>query len=103
MERNGASVTILHPWRHFDREGFETVPWDIHMGRFLEDRAWWLKLGETGTVETWLYGGKPNRNPRTVGQLIEALAEHEAHHIHLLRSRGNELIAQAEAQNSGQN
>jgi hypothetical protein len=81
LARENPSVTILHPWRKFDRENYANLEWEIHMARYLEDRKRWLNLLEQAN---WSRGGKMNRKPETVGTLAGRLAAHERHHIALI-------------------
>ena len=82
LERDNPSVTILHPWRHFEKERYEEVPWEVHLAKFAADRRTWLDRLEGADLER---SGKWNRKPDTVGGLTKRLAEHEAHHIGVLR------------------
>jgi hypothetical protein len=82
LECDNPSVTILHPWRQFDKKRYEEVQWEVHMVKFVADRRTWLDRLEGAEPER---AGKWNPNPDTVGGLTNRRAEHEAHHIGVLR------------------
>ena len=81
-DRQAPSVTILHPWRHFEAGNYASVPWEMHMEKFVEDRKLWLALRDSMDFER---GGKWNRKPDTIGGLTRRLADHESHHMSILR------------------
>lgn len=82
LERDNPSVKILHPWRQFAQEGYDELPWDAHMSKFISDRRFWLKRMDGVDPER---KGKRNGKPLTVGDLTNLLAAHEQYHINVLR------------------
>ena len=81
LSREAPNVTVLHPWRKFDREGYAGLPWEEHLAAFLIDRERWL---EWESVD-FSRGGKMNRKPETVGSLTRRLAQHETYHVALIQ------------------
>ena len=82
LERDNPSVKILHPWRHFEQHGYDQLPWEVHMSKFVSDRQTWLKRVSAADPER---PGKRNGTHFTVGTLTSVLAQHEAHHMNVLR------------------
>ena len=82
LERDNPSVTILHPWRQFAQGRYEELPWEVHLSKFISDRRIWLDRLDGADPER---PGKRNGKTDTVGGLTYGLAEHEAHHINVLR------------------
>ncbi len=80
LARDKPSVTVLHPWRQFDRGLYAELAWDEHLTAFLKGREEWLRLQNTAD---WTRGGKWNRKPDTVGGLTKRLANHEDYHLGL--------------------
>lgn len=78
VERPGVSITLLHPWRLFDRDGYATLPWDEHRAAFLRNRQEWKELMATADLSA---GGKLNRIPHTVESLVRRLVLHEHGHL----------------------
>ncbi|MBX3113184.1 MAG: hypothetical protein KF836_01325 [Fimbriimonadaceae bacterium] len=76
------SVNLLHPWKSFVKNNYQLVSWDDHMTRFMNDRAAWLLLLESGVDRT--LGGKLSRQPQTIESLTGRLVGHETHHIEVL-------------------
>lgn len=77
----GVVLTVPHPWRVFDKEGYVNVPWEEHMARYHDDRETWLQMEAEVDPEV---GGKWNKRPDTVFGLTRRLAEHENYHLLLL-------------------
>ncbi len=78
LKSDNSNVTFLHPWRHFESQGYASTPWDEHMDVYCNDRKHWLEL-ISGADRT--RSGKWNRKPDTVEGLTKRLMAHEAHHI----------------------
>lgn len=72
------NVTFLHPWRHFETQGYASARWEEHMEAYCRDRRRWIELISTADRTR---DGKWNRKPDTVEGLTARLAAHEAHHI----------------------
>lgn len=77
MERDSPSITLLHPWRQFDAQGYARVEWADHLAKFRADRAKWTALREAD----WTRSGKWNRKPDTISRLVWRLVSHEAYHL----------------------
>jgi len=82
LECDNPSVTILHPWRQFEKKRYEEVQWEVHMVKFVADLRTWLDRFEGADAERF---GKWNRKPNTVGGHTKRLVDHEVHHISALR------------------
>src|SRR4051794_16264917 len=37
-------LKLLHPWRLFEQQSYELIPWEQHLTVFLADRARWKQL-----------------------------------------------------------
>jgi hypothetical protein len=42
LARENPSVTVLHPWRKLDGDGYAGLPWEEHLTAFLNGRERWL-------------------------------------------------------------
>ena len=71
-------VKLLHPWRVFEQNGYETILWDEHLQAFLHRRAEWKELLRTTNR---INGGKLNGNDQTIESLTSRLVAHEQHHL----------------------
>ena len=84
LKKPGANVVLLHPWRLFESEHYDLMSWDEHVAAFQTDREKWMSIIEDPRTDRTV-GGKFNRNARSVESLTEVLANHERHHIKVLR------------------
>lgn len=77
-ERQNPRVTLLHPWRLFERDSYELIPWEQHLAVYLADRARWREL-LASTDRT--RAGKLNGRECSIASLTEKLVAHEHHHL----------------------
>jgi hypothetical protein len=73
-------VTLRHPWRKFDSQGYAQRDWAEHMDHYRADRQTWLELVAATDFDR-ARGGTLNRNPRTCESLTRILQAHEKCHL----------------------
>lgn len=78
-QRPNSRIKLLHPWRLFEKNSYELVPWEDHLAAFRADRLRWKELLATADRST---SGKMNEKPFTIEDLTSRLVAHEHYHIH---------------------
>lgn len=79
-EREGAKVSLPHPWRLFDDHHYATLPWQEHRERYLSDRNAWIELLTNPDVN-WDATGTLKRKPVSIRSLTKRLLDHERVHV----------------------
>ena len=80
--RDNPSLKMLHPWRVFDQQSYQSIPWDEHLAAFRSDRARLCGFLKTSDRKR---GGKINANCHTIESLVLRIVSHERHHLFTLR------------------
>jgi hypothetical protein len=74
----GSAVTAINPWRVFDQESYDKVPWADHYDAFLAGREQ-LRSLLSGADRS--LSGRFNGTDWSIEDLTKRLADHEHHHL----------------------
>ena len=75
-------LKMLHPWRLFEQNSYELIPWEDHLAVYLAGRARWKQLLESVDRQK---SGKINNKEVSIEGLTRRLVDHE--HLHLFTPR----------------
>ncbi len=69
---------MLHPWRLFEQNSYESLPWAEHLSAFVADRARWKELLTSADRQRM---GKLNDKVHSIESLTSRLVAHEHYHL----------------------